>query len=225
MRGEMQDNPEPYETGMAMMEVLDQAVAQADMDLGDTPALTVWDLIRQPAAMKSLFELAGILYQSGLFKGLQDAKQSVAKIIAGLELGIPPVQALTNIDIIEGQITPSAASIAALVNRSGKYRYKVRTLEDDICIIDFFSKEFDGKMVHLGESKFTMQDALRAKLSNKGVWKQYPRNMLWARAMTNGVRWMCPDVFSGKVYTPEELGKDDKPRRLRKENKVSKDPL
>jgi hypothetical protein len=31
--------------------------------------------------------------------------------------------------------------------------------------------------------------------------------MLFARAMSNGVRWFCPDVFSGNtVYTPDELG-------------------
>jgi hypothetical protein len=33
--------------------------------------------------------------------------------------------------------------------------------------------------------------------------------MLFARAMSNGVRWYCPDVFSGApTYTPEELGAD-----------------
>jgi hypothetical protein len=31
--------------------------------------------------------------------------------------------------------------------------------------------------------------------------------MLFARAMSNGVRWYCPDVTNGNaVYTPEELG-------------------
>jgi hypothetical protein len=31
--------------------------------------------------------------------------------------------------------------------------------------------------------------------------------MLFARAMSNGVKWFCPDVFNGNaVYVPEELG-------------------
>ena len=30
--------------------------------------------------------------------------------------------------------------------------------------------------------------------------------MLFARAMSNGVRTHCPDVTSGNVYTPDELG-------------------
>ena len=33
--------------------------------------------------------------------------------------------------------------------------------------------------------------------------------MLFARAMSNGVRWYCPDVFAGMaVYTPDEMGAD-----------------
>lgn len=30
--------------------------------------------------------------------------------------------------------------------------------------------------------------------------------MLFARAISNGVKWFCPDVFEMPVYTPEELG-------------------
>ena len=31
--------------------------------------------------------------------------------------------------------------------------------------------------------------------------------MLYARALSNGARWFCPDVLNGSpIYTPEELG-------------------
>lgn len=32
--------------------------------------------------------------------------------------------------------------------------------------------------------------------------------MLLSRALTNGARWYCPDVFNGPIYTPEELSVD-----------------
>ena len=36
---------------------------------------------------------------------------------------------------------------------------------------------------------------------------KFARNMLFARAISNGARWYCPDLFSGNpVYVPEELG-------------------
>ena len=40
----------------------------------------------------------------------------------------------------------------------------------------------------------------------KANWKNYPKAMLFARCISNGVRTYCPDVFSGMlVYTPDEL--------------------
>jgi len=40
----------------------------------------------------------------------------------------------------------------------------------------------------------------------KDNWKNYPKAMMFARCVSNGVRSYCPDVFSGMlVYTPDEL--------------------
>lgn len=47
-------------------------------------------------------------------------------------------------------------------------------------------------------------DAAKAGTQNMG---KFPRNMLFARCISNGVKWFCPDIFLGApVYTPEELG-------------------
>jgi hypothetical protein len=54
-------------------------------------------------------------------------------------------------------------------------------------------------------SKFTMDDARKAGLSDKITWKQYPANMLRWRAVGNALHIVCPDVVVG-LYTPEELG-------------------
>ena len=46
-----------------------------------------------------------------------------------------------------------------------------------------------------------------AGLDSNTNWRKYPRNMLFARAISNGARWYCPDLFGGSpVYTPDELG-------------------
>jgi hypothetical protein len=41
-------------------------------------------------------------------------------------------------------------------------------------------------------------------LVNKDVWKNYPKNMLFARAISNAARFYCPEAISG-YYTTEEL--------------------
>ena len=59
----------------------------------------------------------------------------------------------------------------------------------------------EGK--EIGKSSFTTKDAAKAGIINKAVWQNYPKNMLFARALSNGARFFCPDVYS--AYTPEEL--------------------
>lgn len=57
----------------------------------------------------------------------------------------------------------------------------------------------------LGVSEFTIEEARQAELTSRPPWRKYPRAMLFARAMSQGVRTYCPDVFGTAVYTPEEL--------------------
>src|SRR3990167_7021515 len=76
-------------------------------------------------------------------------------------------------------------------------------MDNDVVSIEFF-ETLGGKRESIGVSTFTVADAKAAGTQNL---TKFPRNMLFARAISNGVRWFCPDVFSGSaVYTPEELG-------------------
>jgi hypothetical protein len=151
-----------------------------------------------------LLKVAELLAASGYFKDATRQAQAIAKILYGLELGIGPASAMKAVHIIEGTPTLSAPAIATLVKRSGKYNYRVRRLDDTGCTIVFYEH---GEPC--GESTFTVEDAAKANLAQKLVWKTYPRNMLFARAMANGARWYAADVFGGTpAYTPEELGED-----------------
>jgi len=79
----------------------------------------------------------------------------------------------------------------------------------------------DGKREKLGNSTFTIEDAQKItyydhkaaktkKLTEKDNWVNYTRNMLFARALSNGERWYTPDVFGGTpVYTPDEMGLEE----------------
>jgi hypothetical protein len=89
------------------------------------------------------------------------------------------------------------------VKRSGKYNYRVTRHTASECVIDFFER---GEPC--GTSSFSMDDAKAAGLVNNDNWKRAPRNMLFARALSNGVRWYAPDVFDVSTYVPEELGAD-----------------
>jgi hypothetical protein len=153
---------------------------------------------------QDILQLGRAMASSGFFKDAQRASQAIVKILAGRELGFGPVASMVGVHIIKDKVSLSANLMAAAIKRTGRYNYRLREHSATACCIEFFE---GGESV--GVSEFTMQDATQAGLLSNPTWKSYPRNMLFARAMSNGARWYCPDVFGGPVYTPEELGRDD----------------
>jgi len=149
--------------------------------------------------------------QSGYWPDASDVAKALVKIEAGRSLGLPPIVAMSEVHVIDGKPTLGAGALSALVKASGRYDYRVDDLTDQRCVLLFYEKP-TGEL--LGESVFTISDAERAKLTNKGPWSMYPRNMLFARAMSNGVAWYCPDVTAGRIYTPDELGQPLEPTGL-----------
>lgn len=148
-----------------------------------------------------LAQLGQVFAASGYFADARDAAQAIVKIQAGKELGFGPVASMTGIFIVKNRVTMSASIMAAAIKRSKPYDYRIKELTDQSCTLVFSQ---DGQVV--GESSFSMTDARKAGLDKGDNWKGYPRNMLFARALSNGAKWYCPDVFCGPVYTPDELG-------------------
>jgi len=135
---------------------------------------------------------------SGFFQDSREAAQAMVKIAAGQELGLAPIQAMTGINVIKGRITLSANLMAALIKRAG-YRIRVKWEGSQAVALTIF----DPQGEELGESSFSLQDAKQAGLSG-GNWSKYPRNMLYARAVSNAARWYAPEVLTG-CYLPDEL--------------------
>lgn len=154
-----------------------------------------------------LKSLGSLLAASGYFERDMNAEKAVAqmctKILAGRELGFGPFAAVNGIYIVKGKPSIGANLMASAVKASGRYDYKVRKMDANVCEIEFFEVA-GNKRESLGVSSFTADEARKAGTQNMD---KFPRNMLFARAMSNGVRWYCPDVFNGSaVYVPEEMG-------------------
>jgi len=147
-------------------------------------------------------QLGDLLAQSGFFADSRGAAQAVVKVLAGREIGFGPIASMTGIHVISGRVSISANLMAAAIKRSGRYDYRVREMTAQRCEIEFRERNGD-KWEIIGSSEFTAQDARAAGTKNMD---KYARNMLFARAMSNGARWYCPDIFGGPVYTPEEMG-------------------
>jgi hypothetical protein len=147
--------------------------------------------------VNDIMSMAKVFAESGMFTDAKAMGQAFVKIQAGQEIGVPPFAAMSGIHIIQGKPTLGAGLIASTVKGSGKYDYKVKEMSDKICSIDFYQ----GAEI-IGNSSFTIEEAKKALTKNID---KFPKNMLFARAISNGVKWYCPDVFSGPVYVPEEM--------------------
>lgn len=142
----------------------------------------------------------------------------MAAMLTGRELGIMPMRALRQVNIIEGQPSPSPELMMALALKAGHDVDVVETSRTR-CVVEVHRGSWpDDKVRRL---EWTIDDAEAAGLceitddgkvrarSNKGnplPWETYTRAMLRSRAVSEACRTWLPDVVDGASYVPEELG-------------------
>lgn len=128
----------------------------------------------------------------------EQEKIALSVIMAGAELGIPPMVSLRHIFLVEGKVGLSAEMMLTKIIQAGvKFRWVEKTNEKATIWLH--------RMPHDPESfTFTIEDAKKAELTGKFNWKAYPAAMLRARAISAGARAYCPDITNG-CYSREEM--------------------
>lgn len=155
--------------------------------------MQIYDELKQPMAIGEVFA------KSGMFPDVKSQAQAVVKILAGKELGLSPFESMGSIYVVNGRLSLTAKAKSGLIKRSKKYDYVIKKLDETECILSFVKDDAE-----IGISTFTLKDAARAGIVNNTNWKNYPKNMLFARAISNGATFYCPEVISGYA-TYEEL--------------------
>jgi hypothetical protein len=160
-----------------------------------------------PRTFEQLVQVAKTISGSGYFRDANDYTKAIAKIQYGAELGIPIMAALNNIYIIEGKPSLSSGLISARIKASGYVRYKVLEWDNEKCVIEW-SRLYDAvtKVWEVeGRSSWTVDDTRQAGLSGRDNHKKYPKAMNFARALTQGARAYCAELFFGSIYEKEEI--------------------
>jgi|LakMenE18May11ns_1017448.scaffolds.fasta_scaffold9955855_6 hypothetical protein len=142
--------------------------------------------------------------KSGLF-GIKTPEQGVALMLIAQAEGMHPAIAARDYHVIQGRPALKAdAMLARFQAAGGKVVWNAYT---DSAVSGTFSHPAGGSAT----VEWTIQQAKAAGLTSKDVWRQYPRAMLRARVISEGIRTVYPGVSVG-VYTPEELqDMDSKP--------------
>jgi len=150
-----------------------------------------------PAA-ENILKLAKALYQSGMFKNVENEYGALAIIEYGRELGIQPVISLQTMSVVNGKICMEAKLMQAMAERRG---IGVEILEKtkQICRIKF-TKE--GKEPFT--ETFTIEDAKRMGYLKKSNWQMFPEEMNFCRCISKGLRAYDPGSILG-LYSREEM--------------------
>jgi hypothetical protein len=159
----------------------------------------------QIQSIDDVSRVAQMMAKSGFFDDAKSAAQAGVKIMAGMELGIPPVAAVRGVYVLDGNTCLSSGLLAALIKQHPRYDYKVVEATDERAELAFFE---GGE--RQGTASFSMEEARSIdhgskKLAQKDNWQNYPSDMCFSRALSRGRRRFCPDIGNG-IYTPDEMG-------------------
>jgi hypothetical protein len=141
--------------------------------------------------------MADCIAKSGLF-GVKTQVQALALMLIAQSEGLHPVTAARDYHVIQGRPTLKADTMLARFQAAGgTVKWNAYT---DKAVSATFSHPHGGSVM----IEWTIDQAKAAKLTGKDVWQQYPRAMLRARVISEGIRTVYPGVLAG-MYTPEEV--------------------
>lgn len=117
----------------------------------------------------------------------------------GSELGLKPLQALSNIAVVNGRAALWGDAVIALVRSSPLCEY-VQESDDGHTATCRAKRRGEPEQV----VTFSMDDAKQAGLTGKpGPWSQYPKRMRQMRARAFALRDVFPDVLRGMPVAEE----------------------
>jgi hypothetical protein len=152
-----------------------------------------------PQDIEQAFRLATAIAKSGLAPStMKDPEKILVAIMHGLEVGLPPMQAVQKIAVINGRPAMWGDALPALLwSRGFKLDEKV---EEGVATCTVIRP--DGSKI---TRTFSDADAKKAGLLGKpGPWQQFPDRMKQMRARGFACRDGAADVLSG-LYIAEEL--------------------
>jgi hypothetical protein len=164
------------------------------------------DLVRQEEhPIEVLEKMAHYLVQSGLF-GIKTQAQAMGLMILAQAKGMHPGTIAEDYHLIGSKPSLKADTMLTRFQAAG----------GSVSWGEYTDTRVEGTFSHPQGGKLTvdwdMDRARKAGLGVKDTWRQYPRAMLRARVISEGIRTVFPGVLGG-MYTPEEvIDFDDAPK-------------
>lgn len=153
--------------------------------------------------------------------------QCMVRIEIGESMGFSAAESMQGIDIISNRASISAQLRAARMQSRGYHwdlewhtgsngtcegvtiwgKYKGKILQDrsgEQVSVSYLKSDAAMMLTTITEWKDRQKTTRRASILEKDNWKMSPRNMYFARAITNFQRWYAPGVLSVNLLSSEE---------------------
>lgn len=142
-------------------------------------------------------QMAEVASSSKMF-GFKNTQEAMAIMLLCQAENLHPAVAMRDYHVIQGRPALKAdAMLARFQQAGGSVQWKEYT---DEVVTGIFSHPQGGNL----EVTWTLSKAKSIGIANKDNWRNYPRAMLRARVVSEGIRSVYPGCVVG-VYTPEEV--------------------
>lgn len=139
--------------------------------------------------------MANAMAKSGLF-GVKTPDQALALMLVAQAEGAHPATIAQDYDIIQGRAARKTHSVLARFQQAGG-KVEWHELTDSAAEATFAHPQGTARI------RWTMDMARKIGLTTKDNWRNYPRAMLRARCIAEGVRAAYPAAIGGMLVTEE----------------------
>jgi len=154
--------------------------------------------------LQDITQMAEVAAGSKMF-GFKNPQEAMAIMLLCQAENLHPAVAMRDYHVIQGRPALKAdAMLARFQQAGGLVQWKDYTDEK---VTGVFSHPSGGSL----EVSWSLAQAKSIGIANKDNWRNYPRAMLRARCVSEGIRSVYPGCVVG-VYTPEEI-QDFKPSK------------
>jgi hypothetical protein len=161
--------------------------------------------LSNPQTFEEAYRIAKVLASSDLvpkdYKGKPE--NCLVAMQWGADVGLPGLQALQNIAVVNGRPSVWGDAALAIVKNSPAFQDIKESIEgtgDEMVAVCAISRKGNSVV----ESRFSVADAKKAGLWGKqGPWTQYTRRMLQMRARGFALRDAFPDALRGLSIAEE----------------------
>lgn len=148
--------------------------------------------------VKSIVEIGNFFAKSGMF-GCEKIEQGQVLAMECLATGKPPSVIARTYHIMDGKLSKKAlAGLAEFRALGGKHKWIKDGTDGREAALELM---LDGNTI---VSRFTIDEAkAQGLIRPKSNWEKTPANMLRARAISNGVAMLAPEIYAGDVSDEE----------------------